>query len=135
MNAEVLKALSSIKEFSDLDPKSLSIGRLGGLTNRNYRIDCEHGSYVLRLAGAGTGDYIDRKVEFHNATIASEAGVNAEMVHFNIDDGTMVCRYIDNAVTMDINGLRNLDALRRTGLSFRQLHDSGQNFQGQFALF
>ena len=135
MNAEVLKALSSIKEFSDLDPKSLSIGRLGGLTNRNYRIDCEHGSYVLRLAGAGTGDYIDRKVEFHNATIASEAGVNAEMVHFNIDDGTMVCRYIDNAVTMDINGLRNLDALRRTGLSFRQLHDCGQNFQGQFALF
>ena len=55
MNAEVFEALSSIDGFSGLDSESTVITRLGGLTNRNYKIDCERGSYVLRLAGEGTG--------------------------------------------------------------------------------
>jgi thiamine kinase-like enzyme len=135
LNAEVFKALSSIEGFSGLDSESTGITRLGGLTNRNYKIDCQHGTFVLRLAGEGTGDYIDREAELNNASIASEAGVNAEIVHFDTASGTMLCRYIDNAVTMDIEGLRNLDALRRTGQSFRQLHDCGRDFQGQFELF
>lgn len=123
MNSEVFEALSSISGFDTHDPESVSIERLGGLTNRNFKIDCEHGSYVLRLAGEGASEYIDRKVEFHNAFIASEAGVNAEIVHFDVDNGTMICRYIDNSVTMDIEGLQDLEALRRTGRAFRQLHD------------
>ena len=135
MNDEVFETLSSIDGFSGLDSESTVITRLGGLTNRNYKIDCERGSYVLRLAGEGTGDYIDREAEFYNASIASEAGVNAEIVHFDAADGTMICRYIDNAVTMDIEGLRNPNALRRTGQSFRQLHDCGRDFRGQFELF
>lgn len=135
MNAEVFEALSSIDGFSGLDSESTGITRLGGLTNRNYKIDCAQGSFVLRLAGEGTGDYIDREAELYNASIASDAGVNAEIVHFDTASGTMLCRYIDNAVTMDIDGLRNLDALRRTGQSFRQLHDCGRDFRGQFELF
>ncbi len=115
--------------------ETLVIKRLGGLTNRNYRVDCERGSFVLRLAGEGTSDYIDRKAEFYNATIASNAGVNAEIVHFNVDTGTMICRYIDRARTMDIEAFRDLDALRRVGKAFRQLHDCGHEFQGRFELF
>ena len=135
MSTEVYEALESIEGFNQLMSHTMIIGRLGGLTNRNYKIDCERGSFVLRLAGEGTSDYIDRKAEYYNASIASQAGVNAEIVHFDVDNGTMMCRYIDNAKTMDIEGLRNLDALRRTGKAFRQLHDCGQDFQGQFELF
>ncbi|MCP3687607.1 MAG: phosphotransferase, partial [Gammaproteobacteria bacterium] len=105
------------------------------LTNRNYRVDCERGSFVLRLAGEGTSDYIDRKAELYNATIASNAGVNAKIVHFNVDTGTMICSYIDNARTMGIEAFRDLSALRRVSKAFRQLHDCGQDFQGSFALF
>ena len=73
MNSEVFEALSSIDGFSGLDSETTVITRLGGLTNRNYKIDCERGSYVLRLAGEGTGDYIDREAEFYNTSIASRA--------------------------------------------------------------
>jgi len=135
MSTEVYEALESIEGFNELMSHTMIIERLGGLTNRNYKINCERGNFVLRLAGEGTGDYIDRKAEFHNASIASQAGVNAEIVHFDVETGTMLCRYIDNAKTMDIEGLRNLDALRRTGKAFRQLHDCGQDFQGRFELF
>ncbi len=135
MNSEVLETLSLINGFEGLDPESTTIERLGGLTNRNYKIVCRHGSYVLRLAGEGTGEYIDRNAEFHNASIASAAGVNADIVHFDVDTGTMICRYIENSVTLDIGGLRDTGALERTGKAFRQLHDCGKDFQGQFELF
>lgn len=135
MSSDVYQALSSIRGFSDLSPGSIKIERLGGLTNRNYKIDCEHGSYVLRLAGEGTNDYIDRKTELHNASIASDAGVNAEIVHFDVQTGTMICRYIENSVTMDSAGFQDLNALKRTGRAFRQLHDCGRDFKGQFELF
>ncbi|MCP3690267.1 MAG: LPS biosynthesis choline kinase, partial [Gammaproteobacteria bacterium] len=77
MNTEVYEALAAIDGFDELMSETLIIKRLGGLTNRNYRVDCERGSFVLRLAGEGTSDYIDRKAELYNATIASNAGVNA----------------------------------------------------------
>ncbi len=135
MESEVFEALSSISGFRELDPASIAVTRLGGLTNRNYKIDSALGSHVLRLAGEGTGDYIDRKAEYHNASIASGAGVNAEIVFFDVDDGTMISRYIDNSATMDIKALRDLETLRRTGRAFRRLHECGNDFRGQFELF
>ena len=135
MNTEVYEALEKIEGFNEIMSETLMIERLGGLTNRNYKIDCQHGSYVLRLAGEGTSDYIDREAEFENASIASRAGVNAEIVYFDTKTGTMLCRYIDKAVTMDIEGLRDHQALRKTGQAFRQLHDCGEKFVGQFELF
>lgn len=135
MTADVFDTLSKIESFSDLKPEEVSIERLGGLTNRNYKLDTPKGLFVLRLAGEGTSDYIDRSAEFHNASIAARAGVNAEIVYFNVDDGTMICRYIENAVTMDQEKFRDLEAIRRTGRAFRQLHDCGEKFKGDFELF
>lgn len=135
MCKEVFEALLSVKNFSHLTPENTTVERLGGLTNRNYKFECELGSFVLRLAGEGTGDYIDRKTELHNASIASEAGVNAEIIHFDVDSGTMISRYIDNAVTLDIPGFRDPEVLKRTGMAFRALHECGQPFVGRFELF
>ena len=135
MISEVTKALSAIPELGDLNPSSITVERLGGLTNRNYKIICPKGNYVLRLAGEGTGDYIDREAEYCNASIASSAGVNAKIIHFNVRNGTMLCRYIDDSVTMDVDRFRDLEAIRRAGRSFRRLHECGQYFKGQFELF
>ena len=135
MDTDVYEALEKIEGFDVLMSETLMIERLGGLTNRNFKINCQRGVFVLRLAGEGTSDYIDREAEFKNASIASAAGVNAEIIHFDVNTGTMMCRYINNAVTMDIEGLRDITALRKAGQAFRQLHDCGQKFVGQFDLF
>ena len=47
-------------------------------------------AYAPRLAGDGTSEYIDCKAEEHNARVAAEAGVNAEVLFFDARDGTMV---------------------------------------------
>ena len=37
--------------------------RLGGLTNLNYLVVHDDARYVVRVSGAGTGEYIDRAAE------------------------------------------------------------------------
>ena len=135
METEVVETLATIPEFNGIEVSTMSAERLGGLTNKNYKIESPIGRFVLRIAGEGTSEYIDRATEQTNATIASNAGVNADLVYFNTDDGTMLCRYIDNSVTMDIDRFRDLEAVRRAGRAFRQLHDCGHPFQGRFELF
>ncbi len=101
MDTDVVAALRRIPLFEGVSEADMSAERLGGLTNRNYRIDGPAGRFVLRLAGEGTAEYIDRAVEEHNARVAAGAGVNAEVLFFDTADGTMLCRYIDDSVTMD----------------------------------
>ena len=135
MEAEVTQALQRIELFEGIDLSTVTTERLGGLTNRNYRVQSTAGHFVLRLAGEGTSEYIDRDAEKINAGIASQAGVNAELVYFNTDDGTMLCRYVEDSVTMDIERFRDLAAVKRAGVAFRKLHDCVTPFNGRFDLF
>ena len=135
MESEVRQALERIAVLDAQSIDRATATRLGGLTNRNYRIDAPGGRYVLRLAGAGTSEYIDRRVEEHNARIAADAGVNAEVLFFDARDGTMLCRYIDDSVTMDAERFRDEGAVKRAALAFRRLHDCGRAFETRFELF
>jgi len=132
---EALAALDRIPLFAALDRADIRAERLGGLTNRNYLIDCSAGRFVLRIAGEGTGAYIDRAAEEHDARIAAEAGVNAEVLFFDTGDGTMLTRYIDGALTMTAETFRDLDRVRRAGVAFRRLHDCGRPFANRFDPF
>ena len=135
MEKEVLETLRRIALFDGVSPQDLHAERLGGLTNRNYRIDAPGGRFVLRLAGEGTSQYIDRAVEEHNARVAANAGVNAEVLFFDAADGTMLCRYIDNSITMDAHKFNDLDAVARAARAFRKLHQCGRAFESRFELF
>ncbi len=135
MEDDLKNVLSSIPALAGLDMSQVAAERLGGLTNRNYLIACPSGRFVLRLAGEGTEQYIDRIREEKNASIAFRAGVNAEIIHFDNESGTMVTRFIENAVTLDIERLKDSEVLKRTGQAFKQLHDSPELFDGEFELF
>jgi thiamine kinase-like enzyme len=132
---EILDQVRRIEQAEGLDLTPLAVQRLGGLTNRNYRLDTPSGCYVLRLAGAGTSQYIDRAAEAVNARLASQAGVNAEIVFFDRGDGTMLSRYLHNAQTMSVEAFRDQAAVQRAGVALRRLHDCGHSFRGQFNLF
>ncbi len=135
MEKDVAAALGRIPFFEGTPAQEMSAERLGGLTNRNYRIECPAGRFVLRLAGEGTAEYIDRAVEEHNARIAADAGVNAEILFFDTSDGTMLCRYIDDSVTMDAQKFKNHATVARAARAFRQLHQCGRAFESRFELF
>src|SRR5690348_14584307 len=100
LEPEIIEALKRIPLLAGESAEKLATQRLGGLTNRNYRIDAPSGRYVLRIPGEKTGDYINRKVEAHNARAAAAAKVNAEVLFFDEGDGLMLCRYLDGTVSM-----------------------------------
>jgi thiamine kinase-like enzyme len=89
-------ALERVPFFGNVGQRGLKIELLGGgLTNVSYKVTTGGAAYVLRLAGEGTSDYIDRAAEKHNTTVAAAAGVNADVVYFDARDGTMVTRFVE----------------------------------------
>ncbi len=131
---ELIRTLAALPAFVGTSLDRPDIERIGGLTNRNYKVSVGAETYVLRLAGAGTGEYIDRKAEERNARIAAAAGVNAELLHFEAGDGTMLCRYVD-AITMSAESFRDLARVQRAAEALRRMHDCRTPFANRFDVF
>ena len=133
---KVRAALARIPAFQGLPPDSVRSERLGGLTNRVYRLQVDGTSYVLRIPGEGTADYINRKVEAHNARVAAAAGVSAEVLLFDESDGLMLTRYLAGCVTMSPALFASRPgAPARAALALKRMHDCGKTFKFRFELF
>lgn len=128
--------LSQIPEFDTLDAQALDVQRLGGLTNKVYRISDGAKTWLLRVPGEGTDEYIDRNVEEHNARVAAEVGVSAAVYYFDKDTGLMLADYLDGCETMSTDNFsKRAGSPARAGLVMNKLHNSGQKFQFRFELF
>ena len=133
----VYAALARVPFFGNVQQKGLKIKRLGGgLTNVSYKVTTGGAAYVLRLAGDGTGEYIDRKAEEHNARVAAEAGVNAEVIFFDATDGTMVTRFVEGISMNAGDGFgRDSGAPVRVARALKQVHSLGRVFRSRFDVF
>jgi thiamine kinase-like enzyme len=106
--------------------------RLGGLTNRVYRL----GDTILRIPGEGTAEYIDRKNEAQAARAAAAAGVSPDLLHADPATGLMVTRFLPGTTTMSPEAFRTRPGSpARAARALRQLHLSGQVFPARFELF
>ncbi len=136
-SSDEAEALSVFAALGLAPPGSeIRAARLGGLTNRVFRIEAEGGPYCLRLPGAGTEEYIDRTREAAMARAAAEAGVSPAVLHADGATGVMVTRFVDGVTTMTPAGFADRPgAPARAAAVFRRLHDSGAAFPGRFELF
>jgi thiamine kinase-like enzyme len=133
---QILDALQAIPGFENASDRDITYERQGGLTNLVYRIDFQGGRYILRLPGKGTEEFVDREVELHNATIAADAGVSAEVLFGDPKTGVMLTRYIDGIVTMtpELFGQRE-GAAARAAVALKQMHEYDREFRFRFELF
>jgi len=76
---------------------SLRVGAIsGGITNRNYRVDVDGESFVVRIPGPRTELLgIDRDAEHSAAAAAAAVGVGPEVVALHRDLGSRVTRFVD----------------------------------------
>ncbi|MFV2035100.1 MAG: hypothetical protein ACC631_08335, partial [Halocynthiibacter sp.] len=95
----VRTALAGLPDLRLGDPEAVLITRLGGLTNLVFRVENASSALCLRLAGAGTEDYIDRVAEAHNAAAAAAAGVGPGVLHADPDTGVMVSEFLHGCQT------------------------------------
>jgi thiamine kinase-like enzyme len=134
-DADALQAIRRIPGF-ERTPDAAAITRLGGLTNRVYRIEVDGDEpVVLRLPGPGTEAYIDREVEAANARAAARAGVSPPVLHVEPAAGMMLIRHVAGR-TMTPDLFRSVPgAPTRAAQAFRTLHTSGERFAFRFELF
>ena len=136
MDEQVFAALRRIPLFGGASNGEFQVERLGGLTNLVYRVDHKGNSYVLRIAGEGTEDYIDRKVEGHNAVVAAEAGVSPEVLFFDEADGLMLTAFLHGCATMTPESFpKTSGAPARAAIALKRMHACGKPFEFRFELF
>jgi thiamine kinase-like enzyme/choline kinase/predicted transcriptional regulator len=96
----------------------------GGMTNKNYRICVKGSRYILRVAGTGTEQMINRSTEMFNSAIASEKGYNVEVPYFNLETGVKISKFIENAETLTNRSVKKEENLKQVTDILRDLHQS-----------
>lgn len=110
----------------------------GGLTNVTYKVDIDNFHYVVRIAGVNTEEFIDRKSEFINASIAARLGINPEIIYFECDGltiGVQITRYLDDPVPMSKESLRDTKNIDSVVETLKVLHESGETFAREVDVF
>ena len=130
-------ALECVPLFRNVRQEDIKLELLGGaLTNVCYKVTTGGAAYVLRLAGEGTSEYIDRAAEKHNAQVAAEAGVNADVVYFDAREGTMVTRFVEGVCMNAGDGFgRDSGAPVRAARALKRVHTLGRVFRSRFDVF
>ena len=133
---KIFLALKNLKDFEKVQPNSCKISRLGGLTNLVHLVETKIGNFVVRIPGEGTEEYINREIEFINATAAWRAGISAKILWADDITGIMVSRAIEESETMTPSLFKTRSgSVKRAGEAFAKLHNSGENFEFRFELF
>jgi thiamine kinase-like enzyme len=99
----------------------------GGITNRNFKVEADGRTFVLRIGGKDTELLgIDRSAEYAASSVAADLGLGPEVVAYVEPEGYLVTRYVDGEVG-------NVD-VDRVGAALRRLHD-GPPLPGRFDSF
>lgn len=134
-NNEISGFVRMVNLVRDIFHQELTVLEImpGGLTNKNFRAVLEDGRQLaIRLAGAGTANYINRPGEKHNATEIASLGIAPEIFYYDSESGSQIVEYID-APTMHAEDFQTRDeVLIKAGQVMRRYHDSGKTFKTAF---
>ena len=97
----------------------------GGITNRNFRVDVNGESFVLRMAGRDTHLLgIDRLAEHEASLRAAAAGIGPEVIRFAAVEGWLVTRFIGGG-PIPIDEMRRPEVIGRVAAALRRVHAGG----------
>ncbi len=134
VTADIEKVKELLRLAVDRDDYA-DISRMGGLTNRTYRITFPEGDrYVVRIPGEGTEEMIVRSDERVSTELACGLGVDAPLLYFD-EHGAKVTKYIENAVTMSAETLHQKEHIGQLAEIFKKMHTSGVNTGIPFEVF
>ena len=121
--------------FPGKDVSQAEIIQIGGLSNKNFRINYEGKSYVLRVPGPGSEGMVERTNEEFNAIEGCRMGVNPEIRYFNAKTGVKLADYVENAETLNMGTIQRHDNLRKIAAIYHKIHDSHVRLKNEFCVF
>ncbi|MET1025819.1 MAG: choline kinase family protein [Dongiaceae bacterium] len=133
--SDLSQALAQIPALATVPPAAWSVARLGGVTNRNYRLRHERLDYVLRLPGAGAHLYLDREAGFHNAALAAAIGIAPPVLFSDTARGWQLSVFLPDAVMLQTTDFHDLSILAAIGRVIGRLQASGVDFRNEMHPF
>lgn len=132
-----------INNIKDMIAKSLgithqevkSIDPVGGMTNKNFKVNIGNEDYILRIPGNGTEEMISRYSEKYNSLVANELNIDTEILYFNEYNGLKISKYIQKAETINPKTAKREDNMKLVTNILRKLHNSEVKFESKFDVF
>ena len=121
--------------FPDKDINRAEIIQIGGMSNKNFRVNFEGRSYVLRVPGNGSDGMVERTNEEFNAIAGCRMGVNPEIRYFNSKTGIKLADYVENAETLNSATIKRHDNLKKIAEIYHKIHDAHVRLKNEFNLF
>jgi len=107
----------------------------GGITNLNYKIECDHKAYVIRITGANTDLLgIRREVEHQANLAAGRLGVAPEVDYFIEPEGYLVTRFV-NGKHIPPEEISKPDNIIRVVRKLRLFHKNAPPLDNEFNVF
>ena len=129
----LLKYLADI--FPGEDVSQAEVIQIGGMSNKNFRVNFKGRSYVLRVPGNGSDGIVERSNEEFNAIEGCKMGVNPEIRYFDAKTGIKLADYVENAETLNAATIQRHDNLRKIAEIYHKIHDAHVRLKNEFNLF
>lgn len=121
--------------FPGKDISTAEIIQIGGMSNKNFRVDFDNRSYVLRVPGNGSEGMVERANEEFNALEACKLGVNPPIRYFNPTTGIKLADFVENAETLNAATVQRHDNMRKIANIYHTLHNSHIRLKNEFNIF
>ena len=109
--------------------------RIGGMSNKNYRIRFAGRDYVLRVPGYCSGEMVDRANEEFNARVASSLGVTPAVRYFEAESGIKLADFIHEAETLHADTILEDGILDQIADIYRRVHGAATPLRNRFDIF
>lgn len=132
-HANLIGHLSHI--FPGEDLTGMAITKIGGMSNKNFRVDYAGKSYVLRVPGNGSEGMVERSNEEFNASEGSRLGVNPVTYYFNSLTGVKLTEYVENAETLSGATIQRPDNMVKVADIYKRIHGAHIRLRNEFNIF
>lgn len=121
--------------FPNKDVSSAQISQIGGMSNKNFRVDFHGRKYVLRVPGNGSEGMVVRSFEEFNSMEGSKLGINPPVHYFNSETGIKLVDYVEDAETLNAATIQRHDNMKKIANIYRTLHHSHVRLKNEFNVF
>lgn len=123
------------KIFPEKNITKAEIIPIGGMSNKNFRINLDGKSYVLRVPGNGSEGMVERSNEEFNALQSCRLGVNPAIRYFDSQTGIKLADFIENAETLNSATIQRHDNMRKIAWIYQTVHNSHIRLKNEFNIF
>ena len=121
--------------FPGKDVAHAEITQIGGMSNKNFRVDFEGSSYVLRVPGPGSEGMVERCNEEFNSNEGCKIGVTPRIRYINSQTGIKLVDYVENAETLNSATIQRHDNLSKIASIYARIHNSHIRLKNEFNIF